>query len=109
MSWYVSTTRNFIFWSVLGARGDFTEHPNYVNASSATGQPFYAQPVAQIVPQPPPSSMPYIPPGNLRHAGLQPHPVFLQPVPHGQPPMMVPIGAAPYADGSVYYGKQTEI
>ena len=84
------------------------EHPNFMNASSAAGQPFFAQPshIAQFVPPPPPHHPnigPFMSPQNMRHSAMQ-H--FLLPaVQHGQGgPMVVPMGPGPYGEG-VYYGK----
>ena len=74
-----------------------------MNATSATGQPFFAHHMPhQFMHQPSPPGMSYIP----RHPGLQ-HPVFIQQHPH-QGPMMVPLGQMPhghYPDNAIYYGR----
>ena len=81
------------------------EHPSFMNASSAAGQPFFAQPphITQFVPQPHANIGPFMSPPNMRHPGMQ-H--FLLPaVQHGQGgPMVVPMGPGPYGEG-VYYCK----
>jgi hypothetical protein len=85
-------------------RPEYMDPTGYVNASSATGQPFFAHHIPpQFMHQPSPPGMSYIPQGGLRHPGIQP--MFIQQHPQG--PVMVPVGQmahGPYADNTIYYG-----
>lgn len=87
-------------------RQEYIDHPAaYVNASSAAGQPFFAHLPPQFI-HPTPPGMSYLPPGGIRHPGIQPQ-MFIQQHPH-QGPMMLPVGQMPppghYPDSTIYYG-----
>lgn len=78
----------------------------YVNASNATGQPLFAHHMPpQFLHQPSHPGMPYLPPGSIRHPGMQ-HPMFIQQ--HHQSPMIVPVNQMvpqPFPENAFYYGR----
>ncbi|XP_028396822.1 ataxin-2-like protein [Dendronephthya gigantea] len=84
-----------------GIRQDFMDPTTgYVNASNAAGQPLFAHHIPpQFMHQTSPHGMGYMPPGGIRHPGIQ-HPVFIQQHPHQ---VMVPLTHG-YPDNAMYYG-----
>ncbi|WP_395241645.1 hypothetical protein, partial [Salmonella sp. s51933] len=76
-----------------GVRPEYIDHQNYVNASNAAGQPFFAQPMPPYLHAQPPSNIQYMPAGNLRHHGIQTtQPLFMQSIQPGQQ-MMLPMSS----------------